>query len=103
MKKKSRSYHGMGSGADVNSKYPGMPPAWGVGMTEAQRDAAYAQHTRQSRRLYVGSLPKPVNDEALHAFFNNAMVNTVVLDMLDEEEAKRIRKPEEAWELGGFG
>ena len=68
--------HGMGSGADVNSKYPGMPPAWGVGMTEAQRDAAYAQHTRQSRRLYVGSLPKPVTDEALHAFFNNAMVNS---------------------------
>ena len=45
-------------------------------MTEAQRDAAYAQHTRQSRRLYVGSLPKPVTDEALHAFFNNAMVNS---------------------------
>ena len=68
--------HGMGSGADVNSKYPGMPPAWGVGMTEAQRDTAYAQHTRQSRRLYVGSLPKPVTDEALHAFFNDAMVNS---------------------------
>ena len=46
---------GAGSGADVNSKYPGMPIAWGLNMTEAQRETAYAQHTRQSRRLYVGS------------------------------------------------
>ena len=67
---------GAGSGADVNSKYPGMPIAWGLNMTEAQRETAYAQHTRQSRRLYVGSLPKPVTDESLHKFFNDAMVNS---------------------------
>ena len=32
-----------------------------------------------------------------------AAMDRGVLDMLDEEEAKRILKPEDSWELGGFG
>ena len=43
-------------------------------MTEAQRDAAYHQHTRQSRRLYVGNLPKRVSPEDIVKFFNDAML-----------------------------
>ena len=60
--------------ADLAARYPGMPPGWGAGMTEAQRDAAYHQHTRQSRRLYVGNLPKRVSPEDIVKFFNDAML-----------------------------
>ena len=56
------------------ARYPGMPPGWGAGMTEAQRDAAYHQHTRQSRRLYVGNLPKRASPEDIVKFFNDAML-----------------------------
>lgn len=56
------------------SRYPGMPPGWGSGMTEEQRAAAYHQHTRQSRRLYVGGIPKGTRDVDLIRFFNDAML-----------------------------
>ena len=64
------------AGADP-SMYPGMPPGWGAGMSAAQLQAAYHQHTRQSRRLYVGNIPRvtpPVSADAITAFFNDAMI-----------------------------
>jgi hypothetical protein len=61
------------AGADP-TQYPGVPHGWGAGMTEAQLQAAYHQHTRQSRRLYVGNIPKGVSDLAVTKFFNDAML-----------------------------
>lgn len=64
------------AGADP-SMYPGMPPGWGAGLSAAQLQAAYHQHTRQSRRLYVGNIPRvnpPVSADAITAFFNDAMI-----------------------------
>ena len=61
------------AGADP-SRYPGMPPGWGAGMSAAQLQAAYHQHTRQSRRLYVGNIPRRTTGEAITAFFNDAMI-----------------------------
>ena len=46
-------------------------------MSAAQLQAAYHQHTRQSRRLYVGNIPRvtpPVSADAITAFFNDAMI-----------------------------
>ena len=56
------------------SRYPGMPPGWGAGMTEEQRAAAHHQHTRQSRRLYVGGVPRGTTVDHLVRFFNDAML-----------------------------
>lgn len=61
------------NGADP-SKYPGMPHGWGAGMNAAQLQAAYHQHTRQSRRLYVGGVPKGITAEQVTKFFNDAML-----------------------------
>ena len=61
------------AGADP-SRYPGMPPGWGAGMSAAQLQAAYHQHTRQSRRLYVGNVPRTATADAITAFFNDAMI-----------------------------
>jgi len=60
-------------GADP-SEYPGMPPGWGAGMSASALQAAYHQHTRQSRRLYVGNVPKGTSDIAVTKFFNDAML-----------------------------
>ena len=63
------------AGADP-SRYPGMPPGWGAGMSASQLQAAYHQHTRQSRRLYVGNIPvrNGVTADAITKFFNDAML-----------------------------
>ena len=63
------------AGADP-SRYPGMPPGWGAGMSASQLQAAYHQHTRQSRRLYVGNIPvrSGVTADAVTKFFNDAML-----------------------------
>ena len=61
---------------DLSATYPGVPPGWGAGMNEPQLRAAYQQHTRQSRRLYVGSIPNGTQNFDLQQFFNDAMLTS---------------------------
>lgn len=67
---------GAPAGADVSARYPGLPQGWGAGLNDAQLAAAYQQHTRQSRRLYVGSIPPGTQNGHLLQFFNDAMVSS---------------------------
>ena len=64
------------SSLDLSATYPGVPPGWGAGMNDAQLSAAYQQFTRQSRRLYVGSLPPGTQNADLQQFFNDALLTS---------------------------
>lgn len=61
---------------DLSGTYPGVPPGWGAGLNESQLRAAYQQHTRQSRRLYVGSIPQGTQNFDVQRFFNDAMLTS---------------------------
>ena len=56
--------------------YPGMPEGWGAGMNEPQRQTAYAQHTRQARRLYIGGIPPGAINSDVQRFLNDLMLNS---------------------------